>query len=279
MANLRAIEWGFPFTLSRNTDIPRFWMKRFFEWKDRGYIQAPHPQTGLLAQWSLKPEDHHSMIWWSKDYRYFLKNPRIGEIDAYRNFFNMTICGDRTTELGVPELDIQIASFEALVARYGPEKVQWRYSPVPSDWSQFEYIVGRVAATGVKSCYYSFLHSDSIVKETRSVEMRSYITMRLCEILDKYGMTLLGCWDDDQFAVCGASNFGKAVCVDAYLIDKLYGLDKYKLQHIKESGCRCSMSVEVANQTLLPCAHNCSWCYAAPDNIKGYNELTQGSES
>jgi hypothetical protein len=263
---LRPIEWGFPLTISRNTDVPRFWMKRWWMWMDRGYVLAPHPQiAGRLSAWSLKPDDVHSLIWWSKDYRKFLADPRIGELDRYRNFFNMTICGDPTTELRVPPLEVQLQSFKDMVDRYGVEKVQWRYSPIPADWSRFEEVADFMGGLGVQRCYFSFLHSETLIPETRSVEERRDVLVRMAEILARHGMDLLGCWDDDQFAGC-ASNVGHATCVDAYAIDKLYGIDGYGLVHPKENGCRCSMSVEVANQKMMPCPHACTYCYASPDN-------------
>jgi len=258
MRILRPIEWGFPFTLSRNTDIPTFHMRRFFEWKDRGFINAPHPQTGLPAKWSLAPKDVHSLVWWSKDYRPFLTHPRIGEIDSYRNYFCMTITGDRIREPKVPNLSIQIENFTQMVERYGAEKMQWRYSPVPLDTQKFREIAEHVHSLGVRECYFSFLHTD----DPRSKEQRREILRSLCLILAPLEMTLLGCWDDEAFQGV-APNFGAATCVDAYKIDQIYGIDKLGIKHLKTPECKCSMSVEVATQTLLPCPHACSYCYAS----------------
>ena len=272
---LKPLEWGFPLTLSRNTDIPAFWMKRFFQWLDRGYIDAPHPQTGMPARWSLDPRDVHSLFWYSKDYRRFLKHPRRAELDAnYRQYFAMTICGDRTTELRVPELDVQLQCFADMVAEYGVEKMQWRYSPVPNDWSEFERVAKFMADLGVTECYFSFLHSETAIPETRSWEQRRDIVERLCAILKPLGITLLGCWDDDSFAGV-AENFGKAVCVDAYRIDRIYGIHEYGLMHPTTDECRCSASIEVATQNLLACPHACTYCYAAPQNIGRWREMRE----
>ena len=268
MSNLlKSFEWGYPITLSRNTDIPRFHMKRWWRWFDRGYIMAPHPgRNAMPALWSLKPEHVHSIIWWSKDYRWFMKDPRRGELDAYRNFFNMTICGDRTTELGVPELEIQLQSMADLVAAYGPEKVQWRYSPIPKDWARFEEIAKFVAGLGIDQCYFSFLHSETLTPETRSIQERAEVLTRMSEILERLGMDLLGCWDDDQFANL-RPNVKGAVCVDAQKINRIYGLEHLGLTHPKEGQCRCTKSIEPASQIALPCPHNCTFCYAAPSNL------------
>tara|TARA_B100000745_G_scaffold297290_1_gene244011 strand:- start:11309 stop:12037 length:729 start_codon:yes stop_codon:yes gene_type:complete len=241
-------------------------MKRFWRWKDRGYVLSGHPgRSGLPALWSLKPEDVHSLVWWSKDYRYFMKDARRAELSQYRNFFNMTICGDRTTELGVPELAVQLQSMADLVAAYGPEKVQWRYSPIPYDWNRFTEIAKFVAGLGLTECYFSFLHSETPVPETRTEAERREILIRMAGILQPLGMDLLGCWDDDMFrGVC--SNVKGATCLDAHRINRIYGLEKYNLTHPKEPGCRCTKSIDIGNQKLLPCPHNCTFCYAAPDN-------------
>lgn len=273
---LRPLEWGFPITLSRNTDIPRFWMKKFFEWVDRGWIEAPHPKSGLPSAWSTKSEDVHSLIWWSKDYRKFVKNLRRDEIDGkYRQFFNMTICGDQTTELGVPELDVQLDSFAEMVSLYGAQKMQWRYSPIPQDWKEFSRIANFMADLGIQECYFSFLHSGTLTPETRSREDRTVVIKKMAEILATRGMTLLGCWDDKIFEKL-SPNIGQATCVDAYRVNRIYGIDKYGLQHPKEAGCNCSMSIEPANQKIMICPHNCTFCYAAPQNM-GLSENTEMS--
>lgn len=265
MAILRPLEYGFPLTLSRNTDIPKFWMKRVFQWIDRGWLYAPHPQTGLLRQWSLKPEDVHSLVWWSKDYTPFILHPRREELDAYRQVFCMTITGYPEWELKVPELDKQLDVLRQMVELYGPEKMQWRYSPVPLDMTDFERIVKVVSDLGINECYYSFLHSETLIPETRSLEERRAITAHMAEVLDQHGMTLLGCWDDAKFMELPNTRVAK--CVDAERINKLYGLDKMGLKHLPEANCGCSMTLEVATQKLLPCPHACSYCYAAPQNM------------
>jgi len=257
----RPIEYGFPFTVSRNTDFPRFWMREWFKWMDRGYINASDPSTGLPEQWSLAPPDVHSVIWWSKDYRRWVTHSRRTDLDVYRQFFNMTICGDPTTELRVPPLEDQLESFKEIVDLYGIEKVQWRFSPVPMDWKEnFIRISQFMEDLGLRSCYFSFLHSGSRIPETRSIETRKDIVHEMCNILDKHSMTLLGCWDDSIWVNEKIQNYGLATCVDANLIDKIYGANSRLYQ--TEHGCSCSKSIEVGNQILFPCPHNCTYCYA-----------------
>lgn len=264
MSPLRPLEWGLPVSASRNTDIPKFWMRRWFEWVDRGWVNAPHPQTGLPAQWSLKPEDMHSIIWWSKDYRPFLKHARRPELDTnYRQFFNMTITGDVLWEEHVPDLDVQLDTFEAMVAAYGVQKLRWRYSPIPLDWRMIEKITKRLAGLGVTECYFSYLHSGAKIQEPRDEDTKARTLLALAEYLNGFGMSLYGCWDDVKYAR-SAPNIFEAKCVDADVVDRLYGLEKYRIKHPNETSCGCSSSIEVANQTLLACPHACTYCYASP---------------
>ena len=259
MNALRPIDFGYPLTLSRNTDIPRFWMKKWFEWVDRGWLHAPHPTTGLPAVWSLKPEDVHSLVWWSKDYRRFLAHPRREELDAYRQVFCMTITGYPEWEPKVPGLEVQLENFAAMVQTYGADKMQWRYSPVPMDWSRFEEIALAMSDLGITECYYSFLHSGSHMPETRSIEERKEITLQMAARLELLGIGLRGCWDDEQFM--DLPNCAPARCVDAAKIGQLYGLEKR--EYATESKCGCTTSIEVASQKLLPCPHACEYCYAS----------------
>lgn len=264
MSLLRPIDFGYPLTVSRNTDIPKFWMKRWFQWMDRGYINAPHPITGLPAMWSLKPKDVHSLVWWSKDFRPFILHPRRAELDEqYRQVFAMTITGCPEWETKVPPLDVQLDVFKEMVHIYGVEKMQWRYSPVPMDTSRFEEIAFFMADMGIRECYFSFLHSKTKIPETRSLGERREVVENLAAVLDFLGMRLLGCWDDAQFMNV-ASNCRVARCVDAEKIDELYGLTG--LEHPRDNKCGCSTSIEVANQMLLPCPHACTYCYATPEN-------------
>lgn len=263
MTVLRPLEWGFPYTVSRNTDIPKFWMKRWFEWVDRGYVNAAHPQTGLPASWSLKPEDVHSIVWWSKDYRPFIRHKRREELDRnYRQFFNMTITGDALWEKNVPKLDVQLGVFKDMVEIYGAEKLRWRYSPIPLDWNELGKIADFLGNLGVKECYYSFLHSGTKIEEPRSLDEKLGIVVKVAERLHASGMNVLGCWDDTRFTDA-APNIHEARCVDADVIDRVYGIDHYHIRHPVETSCGCSTSIEVANQTLLACPHACAYCYAA----------------
>jgi hypothetical protein len=151
-----------------------------------------------------------------------------------------------------------------MVREYGVEKMRWRYSPIPLDWSRIDEIAGRLAKLGVTECYYSFLHSGTRIQEPRTEAERADIILKLAERLDGYGMTLFGCWDDVRYTGT-AKNIREASCVDARAIDRIYGLERYNIQHPMESSCGCTVSIEVANQKLLSCPHSCSYCYASPE--------------
>lgn len=256
---LKPIDFGYPISASRYTDIPTFHMKWVFEKLDRGWVEAPHPDTGMPAVWSMLPSEVHSIVWWSKNYSKFLLHPRRKDLDIYPKFFNMSISGDRGTELSVPPLEKQLNCFSEMVYIYGHKKLRWRYSPIPRDFSKFEGIVSFLSNLGITECYYSFLsHEGSGIPEWRSIEEKREILSKIANVAAFYDVKMFGCWDDTQFV--DIPNVYEATCLDATLIDDLYGLSGL---HTQESGCRCHKSIDIGNQILLPCHHHCTYCYAS----------------
>ena len=260
---LRPIDYGYPLSVSRNTDIPAFWMDRWFTWMDRGWVHSSDPRTGLPAIWSVKPEDTHSIFWWSKNFRPLLDHSRVGDLSAYRNYFAFTIRGDPSTEPKVPSLGYTLDTLQVLSAKYGPDKVQWRYSPVPQDieWETFTRIVRFVSGVGIRECYFSFLHEDGLLPEMRTNEEKKATVLRMAQILDARGMTLHGCWAD-EWLMGIATNTRIASCLNAQLIGNIYGMSTRGYE--REDSCLCTKSVDVASQKLLPCGHRCTYCYAVP---------------
>ena len=78
---------------SRRTDIPAFYTPWFINRLNAGYACYSHPYSDRMHRVSLRPEDVHSVVFWSKDYRPLL--PHLDEMHSrgYRTCFHYTITG------------------------------------------------------------------------------------------------------------------------------------------------------------------------------------------
>ncbi len=116
---------------SYRTDIPAFYGDWFMERVREGYVRYQNPYGPQVVTVSLKPEDVHAIVFWSKNYGPFLKH--LNELDASNlNFyFHYTVTGlHHTLEERVPIPAQTLESFRFLSQRYSPAHVQWRYDPI-----------------------------------------------------------------------------------------------------------------------------------------------------
>ena len=52
---------------SRRTDIPAFYMPWFMNRLQAGFVRYPNPFGGQVYTVSLRPDDVHSIVFWSKN--------------------------------------------------------------------------------------------------------------------------------------------------------------------------------------------------------------------
>ncbi len=116
---------------SYRTDIPAFYGDWFMERVREGYVRYHNPYGPQVVTVSLRPEDVHAIVFWSKNYAPFLKH--LDELDrrGLDCYFHYTITGlPHAMEERVPRPVQTIESFHTLAKRYSPGHVQWRYDPI-----------------------------------------------------------------------------------------------------------------------------------------------------
>jgi hypothetical protein len=75
---------------SRRTDIPAFYLKWFTGNIRKGFVEVANPfNRKQLKQVSLSPRDVAWIVFWSRNYGSFLKDP--DQFLEYRMFFHFTI--------------------------------------------------------------------------------------------------------------------------------------------------------------------------------------------
>ena len=58
---------------SRRTDIPAFYMDWFMEQIEAGFFSVENPFNGHVRTVPARPDDVHTIVFWSKDFGAFLR--------------------------------------------------------------------------------------------------------------------------------------------------------------------------------------------------------------
>jgi hypothetical protein len=191
-----------------------------------------------LTHVSLHPDDVLAIVWWSKNYAVYL---RVADrLACYqRQHFHFTITPRRDDlrwiEPDVPPLDAVLAQARALVARFGPQALTWRYDPLVfweedgqprSSWDPafFEQVCRTLGSLGVRRCVTSIIdpYRKVVARWQRCFPERplrqpdpeevAAIGTAMVEIASAWGIQMEACAEPALAAVPG---FVAAACIDA----------------------------------------------------------------
>jgi hypothetical protein len=269
---------------SYRTDIPAFYGDWFTQRVREGYVQYHNPYGPQLVTVSLKPEDVHAILFWSKNYQPFLKHLPILDFHQLDYYCHYAITGYSATpathalEERVPHPIQTIDSFRLLVqhCNHDPRYVHWRYDPIiftpiiDGDWHRrtFRWIAERLAGW-THRCYFSFLDAYSKVARNISAlpaelqpydpsqEDKQHLARDLADIAARYEMTLYTCAED--FAAIAPIQRG--ACVDKAVLDELWPHKQRPLKLCANRGkCGCYDNRDIGAYDTCP--HGCVYCYA-----------------
>ncbi len=289
-----------PFILSasRRTDIPGFYTDWFMAQIKNGVFKVKHPFTKKERQIRVSPDLVHSIVFWSKNYEYFLKT-KTGEklaSSGYRFYFNFTINSESSIlEPGLPALDKRCEQLAQIADRFGPETIAWRFDPVcfyqdkkqgpeKSNLKHFPLIAQTVSSLGVKKCVTSFFDwcakIDSRIKRLYKekdlylkfidppLEKKITVIRNMAKNLKSLGIKLHLCCEKDIFrALPPSSGIQQNACIDGTLLQSLFGPSCTLAKDFGQrapKGCQCTKSVDIGSYDDHPCLHNCLFCYARP---------------
>lgn len=263
---------------SRRTDIPAFYTPWLLGRLAAGYASYPNPFNGRPVTVSLRPEDVHTLVFWSRNFAPLLPHLEDLAERGYRFFCHYTITGaPRPLEPYAPPRAAAVATLRRLAARTGPRHVQWRFDPILlTDELDAAYYVERfrglaaALAGATERCTFSFatfypkvvrrLRRHGIPFRDPGLEEKRDLAETLASIGAEYGMTLYACCMDALLspAVHGAH------CVDGDLLAALSPdrpLDVPPRPTRPECGCAASRDIGVYDT----CVHGCLYCYANTD--------------
>lgn len=259
---------------------------------DRGSFTVKNPFSGRPYTVDARPENVHTIVFWSKDFGRFLEGdygPALQRRGCHL-FFNFTVNSESMVlEPNIAPLDQRLEQARDLCRHFGPETVQWRFDPIcfyrhgsgiENNLHGFETIASRLAEMGVRRCVTSFV--DIYAKVARRVapvdgfewidppvEKKIRVLTWMQRVLARLGMKLYTCCEKDVMAAMPPdSGIMPAACIPNDYLAALFG---GRVSFQKDSGqrgqkgCGCMASRDIGGYADQPCFHDCLYCYARPE--------------
>jgi hypothetical protein len=278
---------AFVVSASRRTDIPAFFTPWLLNRVRAGLVLVRNPRNAThVMRVSLRPDDVLALVLWSRDYGRLI--PRVAELDdrGLRPCFHFTLTGyGAPLEPRGPAESSALAQFEVLAARYGRDRVFWRYDPIVIGSKHdarfharaFERLARRVAPIASK-CILSFL--DPYPSTLRGLERvtaltgerfdppvqaeRARLARELCAVAEGLGLSASACCEPDLLA----DGVPAARCIDPDVIRRIVGDPSAPLRDAPtRKGCGCVFARDIG--AYHTCGHGCVYCYANESPERG----------
>ena len=269
---------------SRRTELPmRFphWLAQVIE---EGQVEVPLPYTGQTRLVSLRAEDVHSIVLWSKDF-----SPLLADEGGLRQAlarYDQLFCHLTITGLGGSPLEPNIPPWARIIEQLAelmefvghPRRVAVRFDPIihwrehgemKSNFPLAGEILGRCASYGVRTIRISFATLYGKVRRRKGWEWydpplteRLRMVRELVSLAEPLGLTIYAC-SDHSLQEAGVR---PSRCIDGELLAELHP-QHLPAQTCKDSGqrpeCGCTPSVDIGSYTMR-CPNGCRYCYANP---------------
>ena len=274
-------------SVSRETDIPAFYMDWFLDRYARGYLFWKNPYRQDHRQ-QVFFDQTRGAVFWTKDPGALLV--RLDEIDALGLHYYVQVTLNHYEgsgyEPGVPPLQKRIADFQELSRRLGRERVVWRFDPLLlSDQITPDDLAGRIqflfSCLGpfCKRMVFSFVDISGYRGVTRNLKQYGLTAIReltpdekletagfLQRCSEKFGPLVMACSQELDLTPFGIV---PGRCVDDRWFRKIAPHDPEFNQWLdrdakKDKGqrpyCTCIVAKDVGEYST--CMHQCRYCYA-----------------
>lgn len=272
---------------SRRTDIPAFYYDWFQEALKNKKVTISNPvYEELKHEIDLSPENTHSIVLWSKNFKNVLESPQY--LEDYNLYFQYTITNySKALEPNVPEYSESIKTLDGLLKKYKPEQFNIRFDPIilslegeiePDNekigrprLKAFERLLSDLKTLGMENCrvttsYVSLYKKTEIALKNAGIhylditpEVQVKFMQKMSEIAQKYNRDIFVC-ANDIFVEAGISNVKKGHCIDGELLENLFGKCTKAHAPGQRLECGCTKSRDIG--MYLPCKHKCVYCYA-----------------
>jgi len=262
---------------SRRTDIPAFYYNWLQERLKEGSVTLFNVYSQKNYTVDLRPENVHSIVFWSKNYANFIRDP--GLLNNYNLYFQFTITGyGKSLEINVPDWRVTVSQLHKLAERYSPEQINWRFDPlvfrkndvdcIKERLKMFNVLCREISSSGVERCTISFASYYKHVKQRLakrgynyiepSVKFQREFTSKMVDIAGQYGITVYTC---SSPLIENVNGIKKSHCIDGDVLSRLFG---EKASKAKDTGqreaCGCTKSKDIGMYNQV-CKHCCLYCY------------------
>lgn len=260
-------------SVSRRTDIPRFYSDWFFERIKEGFLYVRNPMNSRqISRIDLSPEQVELIVFWTKDPSPMLG--RLSELNSIPCYLQFTLTGyGRDVEPGLPNKQELIRVFKEFSKVLGPDRMVWRYDPIfindryeeAYHLRAFEQIA-REFKGHTNKVVISFLdwygktarNMKGIKAEEMTEERMLNISRAMAEIAGSCHMRMEACAETADLSQAGVS---RGSCIDPVMVEKILGVPiKEKKDKNQRAECGCLESVEVGAYDT--CLMGCRYCYA-----------------
>ena len=259
-------------SVSRRTDIPRFYFDWFLNRLKDGYVFVRNPMNpAQVSRIALNENTLDFIVFWSKNPEPMLAH--LKDLEPYPYYIQFTINPyDEDIESNLPPKKKLIDTFKKLSDTIGADKMVWRYSPLllnekytPDFHIQaFEKLAHELKGATYR-CHLSFLDMYAKieynmkklgVREGTLKEQQTLATAFKKTAVDN-GMTIGACGNVDL----KQTGLNPSVCIDGALIEKLTGMQlNLKKDKNQRDTCYCTSSIDIG--TYNTCLNGCAYCYA-----------------
>jgi len=267
-------------SVSRRCDIPRFRFEWFMERLNEGFCEVANPYNPKqVKRVSLLPsaggddaiDNVEAFVFWTREPENILANTDELEKRGFRFYVMVTVTGyPAELEPDVPDTSKVLDNMKKLSQKIGQDRVIWRYDPViltsitDENFHQKNFdLLARELAGSVRRVIISVYDEYPAAKkrlELQKLEVHDINPQLLGDFArsaQAAGMEIQTCAEKENFSSFGIKG---GACIDAMLINKLWGIENIDKDKNQRPYCLCCKSVDIG--IYGTCDARCVYCYA-----------------
>ncbi|MBN9504352.1 MAG: DUF1848 domain-containing protein, partial [Armatimonadetes bacterium] len=248
-----------------------------------GFCMMRNPMNRRPIRVSLVPEDVQGIVFWTKNFRPFLRHLSVVEGAGFPYYVSYTINGyPRSLEHNVVDWEKSVEAVREIFTRHGKRAVVWRYDTIvfseetPLEFHKANFARIADALTGlVDECVISFMQlyrkTERNLNEMSRVFGNPWFDPELnlkrelaeefyCMALDR-GISLTICTQPELITVQSPAR-----CIDSRRLADLGGRTLGVKMLGNRPGCECTASRDIGDYDTCP--HGCVYCYAVQSNTR-----------
>jgi hypothetical protein len=274
-------------SVSRRCDIPRYRFEWFMERLNEGFCDVANPfNPKQIKHVSLLPAARidniadcvEAFVFWTREPESILTNTEELEKRGFRFYVMVTITGyPAELEPNAPNASKVMDNMKKLSEKIGQNRIIWRYDPViltnitNEEFHQRNFdSLARELAGSVRRVIISIYDEYPAVKKRLVLKEKTGVLQMLetHDILPRLlggfaksaqsaGMEIQSCAEKEDFSFFGIKG---GACIDAVLINKLWGIENIDKDKNQRPYCLCCKSVDIG--AYGTCDARCVYCYA-----------------